>query len=62
MKKEIPAGEALLFGDKVQQPVEDHFLDRLRRSAVDLPGDVALLRVGVDSEFDRGVGFGSVGG
>ena len=34
------AGEALLFGDKTQQPVEGHLLDRLRRGSVELTGDV----------------------
>ena len=44
---------------EVQQCLEAHLLHRLRRRAVQLPGDVISLRVGVDAEFDRVVGFGS---
>jgi hypothetical protein len=51
-------GEALLFGDEA---VAGHRLDRLRRGPIDLPGDALLLRVGVDSEFDRGLRFGRFG-
>ncbi|MGI9244519.1 MAG: hypothetical protein ACR2RV_27205 [Verrucomicrobiales bacterium] len=53
------AGEILLFGHEAQQLLEGHLLHRLRRGTVELPGDAIPLRVGVDSEFDRVVGFGS---
>jgi hypothetical protein len=43
----------------VQQGIEVHLLHRLRRRPVELPGNVVLLRVGVDAEFDRVVGLGS---
>jgi len=38
---------------RLRAPVEGHLLDRLRRGAVDLPGAVLPLRMGVDSELDQ---------
>ena len=54
------AGEALLFGHEAQQRIGGHLLHRLRRRPVELPGHVIPLRVGVDAELDRVVGFGRI--
>ena len=51
-------GQALLLGHEVQQAIKVHLLHRLRGGPVQLPGHVIPLRVGVDAELDRGVGFG----
>ena len=51
-------GEVLLFGHEMQEPINVHLLHRLQRGTLELPGHVISLRVGVDSEFDRIVGFG----
>ena len=51
-------GQALLFGHEAHKPFEGHLLDRLRRGPVHLPGDVKPLGAGVNSELDRGAGFG----
>ena len=53
-----PASELLLFGHEVQEPIKVHLLHRLRGGPVKLPGHVIPLRVGIDIEFDRVVGFG----
>jgi hypothetical protein len=53
------AGEALLIDNEAQQRLEGHLLHRLRRGPVEFSGDVIPLRVGVDAELDRVVGFGS---
>ena len=55
------AGKALLFGHKTQQPVEGHFLDRLRGGSVELATDVKPLGVGVGAELDCGAEFGRDG-
>jgi hypothetical protein len=52
------AGHSLLPGHEVQQALKVHLLHRLRGRPVQLPGDVIPLRVGVDLELDRFVGFG----
>lgn len=46
------ARQTLLLGNEVQQTLEGHFLQRLRRGAVDLPADIIPLCVGVDAELD----------
>jgi hypothetical protein len=46
----------------VEQPVASQLLDQLRHGSIELPGDALPLRVGIDSELDRGGRFGSVGG
>jgi len=51
------AGERLLFGHEAQQRLESHLLDRLRGGPVQLSRHVIPLRMGVDTEFDRVVGF-----
>ena len=56
------AGHSLLPGHEVLQALKVHLLHRLRGRPVQLPGDVIPLRVGVDSELDRSVEFGSIGG
>ena len=50
-------GEVLLFGHEMQEPINVHLLHRLQRGTLELPGHVISLRVGVDSELDRIVGF-----
>jgi hypothetical protein len=50
-------GEVLLFGHEMEEPINVHLLHRLRLGTLELPGHVIPLRVGVDSELDRIVGF-----
>jgi len=51
------ASELLLFDHEMQEAIKLHLLHRLRRGTIKLPGHVVLLRVGINAEFDRIVGF-----
>jgi len=54
------SGQFLLPGDKEEQLLKGHLLDRLWRGAIDLTAHVVPLGMRVDAEFDRFVLFAGV--
>ena len=53
-------GQPLLPGNEAKQPVERHFLDRLRSGPVNLACHVKPLGMGIDTQLDRRLQFGRI--